>query len=110
MLGYLDSVFRVVATSVHIKTSMHATAEITSLRDRAGHGEPNQRCIVNTALIQSPVSRGLNGVRPELKHPCGYESEQHHREKGDVVYAVLGFHPRNKSWAPRAVFTRGIHG
>lgn len=69
--NYLYSVFRVVATSVHIKTSVHATAEVTPLRNGAGDRHADQGCVVNTAFIEGPVSRGLNGVRPELKHPGG---------------------------------------
>lgn len=107
--SHLDSVFRIVATSVHIKTGVHATAEITPLRNGTGDRQADQRRVVDTALIQSPVSGGLDGVRPELKHPSGNQSEQHHREEGDVVDAVLGFHPWDESRAPRAVFPRGIH-
>lgn len=33
---YLDSVLRIVTTSVNIKTSVHATAEVTPLRNGTG--------------------------------------------------------------------------
>lgn len=107
--GYLDSVFRIVATSVHIKTGVHATAQVTPLRNGTGHRQADQRCVVNTAFVDAPVSCRLYGVGPELKHPCGNQSQQHHREEGDVVDSVLGFHPRDKGWAPRAVLPSGIH-
>lgn len=106
---YLDSVLGIIATSVHIKTGVHATAEVTPLRNGTGDREADQRCIMNTAFIQGPVRCGLNGVRPELKHPSGDESKQHHGKEGDVVYAVLGFHSWDKSRPPRTVFTRRIH-
>lgn len=98
--GYLDSVFRIVATSVHIKTGVHAAAEVPPLRDGAGDRQPNQRRVMDTALIERPVSCGLYGVGPELKHPCGDQSQQNHREQGDVVDAMLGFHPGDESRAP----------
>lgn len=106
---YLYTVLGIVATSVHIKTGVHATAEVTPLRNGTGDRETDQRCIMNAAFIQGPVSGGLNRVRPELEHPSGNESEQHHGEEGDVVYAVLGLHPWDKSRPPGTVFTRGVH-
>lgn len=106
---YLDSVLRIVATPVHIKTSVHAAAEVPPLRDGAGDGQADQGGVVNAALVQSPVSCRLDGVRPELKHPCGNKSQQHHRKEGDVVYPVLGFHPRDESGAPGAVFPSRVH-
>lgn len=68
---YLDSVFRIVATSVHIKTSVHATAEVTPLRDGTGDREADQRRVMNAAFVQGPVTCGLDGVGPELKHSGG---------------------------------------
>lgn len=107
--SYLDSVLRIVATSVHIKTGVHAAAEVTPLRNGTGDRQADQRGVMDTAFIKGPVSCGLNGVGPELKHPGGNKAQQHHREEGDVVYAVLGFHPRDESRPPRAVFPRCIH-
>lgn len=98
--GYLDSVLGIVATPVHIKTGMHATAEVSPLRDGAGDRQANQRCIMDTAFIKSPVGCGLNGVGPELKHPSGDQAQQNHREQGDVVDAMLGFHPGDKRRTP----------
>lgn len=69
--SYLDPVLWIVATSVHIKTGVHATAEVTPLRNGTGHRQADQRCIVDTAFIECPVGGGLNGVGPELKHPGG---------------------------------------
>lgn len=69
--NYLDSVFRIVATSVYIKTSVHATAEVTPLGNGTRDRHADQGCVVNTAFIEGPVSCGLNGVGPELKHPGG---------------------------------------
>lgn len=62
-----------------------------------------------TALVQTPFGRGLNGMGPELEHPRGDEPQQDHREEGDIVYAVFGLHPRDKSWAPRTVLDRCTH-
>lgn len=106
---YLYTVLGIVAASIHIKTGMHATAEVTPLRNGTGDREADQRCIMNTAFIQGPVSCGLNWVRPKLKHPSRDESEQHHGEEGDVVYAVLGLHPWDKSRPSWTVFTSGVH-
>lgn len=88
---------------------MHAATEVTPLGYGTGDRQANQRCVVDTAFIKGPVRCRLNGVGPELKHPGGDESKQHHREEGDVVYAVLGFHPWDESRPPRAVFSRIIH-
>lgn len=68
---YLDSVFRVVATSVHIETGVHTTTEVTPLRNGTGDRQADERCIMDAALIQGPVCCGLNRVRPELKHSSG---------------------------------------
>lgn len=107
--SYLDSVFRIIATPVHIKAGVHAAAEVSPFGNGAGDVEANQWGVVNAAFVQGPVTCGLNGVRPELKHPGGDQSQQHQREQGDVVDAVLGFHPRDERRAPRAVFPRGVH-
>lgn len=69
--SYLDSIFWIVATSVHIKAGVHATAEVTPLRNGTGDRQTDQRCIMDTAFVKGPVSCGLNGVGPELKHPRG---------------------------------------
>lgn len=107
--NYLDSVFRIIATSVHIEARVHAAAEVSPLGNGAGDREADQRGVVNAAFIEGPVTCGLNWVGPELKHPGGNQSQQHQGEQGDVVYAVLGFHPRDERRAPRAVFPRGVH-
>lgn len=108
--SYLDSVLGVVATSVHIKTGVHAAAEVPPLGNGTGYREPDKRCVVDAALVEGPVRCGLNRVGPKLKHSGGDQSEQHHGEKGDVVNAVLDFHPWDQSGTPRVVFPRGIHG
>lgn len=107
--SYLDSVFRIIATPVHIKASVHAAAEVSPFRNGTGDWEADQGSVVNAAFVEGPVTCGLNGVRPELKHPGGDQSQQHQREQGDVVDAVLGFHPRDERRAPRAVFPSGVH-
>lgn len=88
---------------------MHATAEVPPLGDGAGDRQADQGGVVNAALVKSPVGCRLNGVRPELKHPGGNQSQQHHREQGDVVDSVLGFHPRDERRAPGAVFPSSVH-
>lgn len=82
---------------------MHAAAQVSSLRDGAGRGQFDQRSVVHATAVQGPLHRGLDGMRPELEHPCGDEAEQHHREQCDVVDPVFGLHAGDESRTARAV-------
>lgn len=88
---------------------MHAAAEVSPLGDGAGAAHAHQRRVVHAALVQGPVGRGLDGVRPELKHSRGDQPQQHHGEQGDVVDAVLGLHPGDERGAPGAVLPGHVH-
>lgn len=64
---------------------------------------------MHAAPVHAPVRCGLDGVRPELEHASGDEAQQHHREEGDVIDAVLGLHARDESRTPGAVLHRRAH-
>lgn len=67
-LHYLDFVFRIISTAIHIEASVHSAAQVTPLRNRANRGYPDQGSIMHTATVQTPFCWGLNGVRPKLEH------------------------------------------
>ena len=79
---------------------MHAAAEVTPLRDGAGDGQLDQGRVMDAALVQAPVCRRLDGMRPELEHASGNEAQEHHGEEGDVVDTVLGLHSRDQGGTP----------
>lgn len=106
---YLDSVLRIIATPVHVETRVHAAAEVAPLGDGTGDREAHHGRVVHAALVQGPVAGRLDGMRPELEHAGGDQAQQHQREQGDVVDAMLGLHPRDERGAPRAVLPSGVH-
>lgn len=106
---HLDLVLGVEATAVDVETCVHSAAEVATLGDGAVGRQPDHRHVADAALLHAPVARGLDGVRPELKHARGDETQQDDGEEGDVVDAVLGLHSRDEGRTPDVVLDRGTH-
>lgn len=106
---HLDFVLGVEATAVDIETRVHPAAEITALGEGATGRQPDHGHVADTALLHVPVTGGLDGMGPELKHAGGNEAQQNDGEEGDVVDAVLGLHSWDEGRTPDIVLDRRTH-
>lgn len=106
---HLDLVLGVEAAAVDVEARVHPAAEVAALGDGAVGRQPDHRHVADAALLDAPVARGLDGVRPELKHACGDEAQQDDGEEGDVVDAVFGLHSRDEGRTPDVVLDRRTH-